>query len=123
MRCGASPVTFCPRNRTEPASDLRNPERMPNSVDFPAPLGPMSEAMLPAGTARVTSSSAFRPPKLRDRWCASSMSGALGREALEQSADAARQERDHRDQHRSIDHQAHAGSVAHQVAGELAEQL
>src|SRR6266704_3127466 len=111
MRCGASPVTSCPRKLTEPASGSRNPERMPNSVDFPAPLGPMSEVMLPAGTARVTSSTALRPPKLRDRRCASSMSGALGREAPEQSADAARQERDHRDQHRSHRHRGTVGEV------------
>src|SRR5206468_4602380 len=82
----------------------------------------MSEVMLPAGTARLASSTAFRPPKLMDTWRASSISSGP-REAPQQSGDAARQKRHHRDQHRSVDHQAHTGCVAHQIAGELAEQL
>ncbi len=35
-----------------PESGARNPETTPNSVDFPAPFGPISAVMPPAATAR-----------------------------------------------------------------------
>ncbi len=50
-RCGASAVTSCPSNRTCPSLGVRKPEIIPNRVVLPAPFGPMSPVIEPAGTA------------------------------------------------------------------------
>jgi hypothetical protein len=37
---------------------------------FPAPLGPMIDRISPFSTAKLTASTAFRPPKCSDRFSA-----------------------------------------------------
>src|SRR5690349_20055760 len=56
-----------PRNSTWPAEGVRKPESSPNSVVFPAPLGPTSAQSVPGFTARLTSCTALRPPNVMDR--------------------------------------------------------
>ena len=73
------PVMSRPSNSTLPWSGRRKPDSSPNSVVLPAPLGPTSALMLPAGTARLTSCTAFRPPKLMDSACACSSMSFLQR--------------------------------------------
>ena len=54
-RCwGLRPVTSVPFIVTRPAFGRRRPDRTPNSVVFPAPLGPTRPTVEPSGTARLT---------------------------------------------------------------------
>ena len=55
-------VTSRPLSITDPPSGRVKPERQPNSVDFPAPLGPTNPTMLRLGTSMLTSFSATSPP-------------------------------------------------------------
>src|SRR5690554_1844126 len=48
------------------------PEIMLNSVVLPAPLGPMTPIISPAGTVRVTSVRILIPPTAKLRFCTSS---------------------------------------------------
>src|ERR1700675_5034435 len=51
---GARPVTSSPRNHTWPAVGACRPETTLNSVDFPAPLGPITEKTCPSWTVKLT---------------------------------------------------------------------
>ena len=71
--CGAMPVTSRPASVTRPASGFRWPVSRLNSVDLPAPLGPMMATISWRATARLTPSIAATPPNARLRSCASIM--------------------------------------------------
>src|SRR5690348_9039051 len=58
---GATPVTSCPSTNTLPAVGRRCPVIRPNSVDLPAPFGPITAAISPSATARSTSHTARKP--------------------------------------------------------------
>ena len=115
-----------------PWSGRRKPDSSPNSVVLPAPLGPTSALMLPAGTARLTSCTAFRPPKLMDsaQLAAACHFSSAARGPLEQprrrlaaAADAARREGHDQDQHHAVDHHADAGQLAEQVARQVGQRV
>src|SRR5690242_4540248 len=63
IRCGVRPVTSRPASVTRPALGCRCPVIRLNSVDFPAPLGPMTAAISPCPTAKLTSRTATNPAK------------------------------------------------------------
>ena len=54
-------VTSSPCRCTRPPLGRRRPDRTARSVDFPAPFGPTSPAMLPGWTSRLTPESAVEP--------------------------------------------------------------
>src|SRR5215469_7839477 len=58
---GATPVTSRPSTNTRPAVGRRCPVIRLNSVDFPAPFGPMTAAISPSATAKWTSVTARKP--------------------------------------------------------------
>ena len=51
-----------PSNSTRPVLGVVNPAMIVNSVVLPAPLGPISPVMLPAGTPIDASATASNPP-------------------------------------------------------------
>src|SRR6185312_3467160 len=59
--CGATPVTSRPLTCTLPAVGRRWPVIRLNSVDLPAPFGPITAAISPSATARSTSETARKP--------------------------------------------------------------
>ena len=56
--------TGAPSTRISPASAGSTPERILISVDLPAPLWPSSPSTSPAARSRLTSSTAWTPPKV-----------------------------------------------------------
>src|SRR5262245_41165131 len=60
------PSIGSPASRAEPASAESTPFSTLKSVVLPAPFGPMIPTISPSATAKLTSLTAFRPPKLRD---------------------------------------------------------
>ena len=60
---GFSPVMSSPSRRTRPAVGLCRPTSVLNSVDLPAPFGPMSPTISPLVTSNETASTACSPPK------------------------------------------------------------
>src|SRR5690606_2869484 len=122
---------FRPRKCTEPESGFRNPDSNANNVVLPAPLGPTRAVRDPCGTSRLTSCTAFRPPKATDRLraCnkASDTDALLETEPAPQgaadAADAARQEHHDDDQHHAVDHHADARELPEQVAGQLGQHM
>src|SRR5581483_1488874 len=64
MRCGAAPVMSRPLSSTRPASGDRWPVMRLKRVDLPAPLGPMTAAISPRATERLTPSTAVKPSKV-----------------------------------------------------------
>ena len=60
--CGGSAVTSSPNRRTVPSAGRTTPLIALNVVVFPAPFGPMSPVMRPAGAARVWPATAVSPP-------------------------------------------------------------
>ena len=61
--CGARPEIRSPRNSTSPEVGLRKDEISLNSVDLPAPLGPITERISRSRTAKETLLTATSPPK------------------------------------------------------------
>src|SRR5690242_1455070 len=64
---GATPVMSRPSTTTRPAVGCRWPVMRLNSVDLPAPFGPITAAISPSATARSTSLTARKPPNDLDR--------------------------------------------------------
>ena len=62
MRSGRRPVMSCPSRRTRPASGGWKPVIRSNSVDLPAPLGPMMPTISPSFTSKTTLALAVSPP-------------------------------------------------------------
>ena len=69
------PSIGSPASWAEPASADSTPFSTLNSVVLPAPFGPMMPRISPSAIEKLTSLTAFRPPKARDRFSTSS-SGA-----------------------------------------------
>src|SRR6185312_12397950 len=67
MRCGAAPVMLRPSSVTVPVSGCRWPVMRLNSVDFPAPFGPITAAICCVATLMLTSETARNPPNDLDR--------------------------------------------------------
>src|SRR5438270_11192971 len=72
IRGAESPVTFSPANRTVPWLGSSMPVIRLNSVDFPAPFGPMTARTSPSSTRIATWSTATSPPNRRVRSSTSS---------------------------------------------------
>ncbi len=70
-REGLSPIDW-PRHCTAPADSGSTPVTRLNSVDLPAPLGPISATMSPPCTPKLTSLTATRPPNCLRTACTSS---------------------------------------------------
>src|SRR5215467_13413789 len=62
IRYGGAPVMSRPSSRTVPLSGCRWPVIRLKSVDFPAPLGPITAAICLVWTVRLTSKTARNPP-------------------------------------------------------------
>src|SRR5580658_2443015 len=73
MRWGGTPVMSRPSRRTLPLSDRRWPVIRLNSVDLPAPFGPITAAICRVATVRLTSETARNPPNDLERPDTSSM--------------------------------------------------
>ena len=67
IACGGSPVISCPSSLTLPPSGRTKPVTAANNVVLPAPLGPMRPRISPWARDRLTSDSAWSPPKRLDR--------------------------------------------------------
>src|SRR5215207_424629 len=63
MRCGGAPVMSRPWSTIWPSSGRRWPVIRLKKVDLPAPFGPITAAMLPWATDRLTPSTAVNPSK------------------------------------------------------------
>src|SRR6516162_8420856 len=72
---GATPVTSRPSTNTLPAVGRRWPVIRLNSVDLPAPLGPITAAISPSATARSTPETARKPANDLERPRTSSTGG------------------------------------------------
>src|SRR5918997_1409806 len=119
IRSGAQPVTSVPSKATVPAFGRMKPATMAKVVVLPAPFGPISAVMAPAGTSKSTLLTAWRPPKRTDRPRTSSTAPPR---------DAARQEGDDEEKRQPVQHgreagQRHegAGRVGHHVERDRAE--
>src|SRR5690348_18245903 len=77
VRYGAAPVMSRPSSRTVPLSGCRWPVMRLNSVDLPAPLGPITAAIWRVSTVRLTSQTARKPAKDLERPAISSTATAL----------------------------------------------
>src|SRR6266851_9944897 len=66
MRWGARPVTSRPRKRIRPESGRRAPAIRLKSVVLPEPLGPMTPSSSPSSSVKLTSLTAWTPPKPLD---------------------------------------------------------
>src|SRR5690242_4652560 len=64
---GATPVMSRPSTTTRPAVGCRWPVMRLNSVDLPAPFGPITAAISPSATTRSTSLTARKPPNDLER--------------------------------------------------------
>src|SRR4051794_29312743 len=106
----------CPSKTIRPASGRYTPLIRLNTVDLPAPLGPMRPRISPSSTLNVRLETASRPPKrlLSAVTSSTALIEALGsfehlattREALVQpSQQAARREQHDREQKRSGDYE------------------
>ena len=63
---GRNPMSSSPPSRIEPRWQRWRPATTSMSVDLPAPLAPTRARISPASTEKVTSSSAWTPPKRCD---------------------------------------------------------
>src|SRR6185369_1230341 len=116
---GSPPVMSCPAKRMIPASGFTKPVMRLNTVVFPAPLGPMRKTTSPSSTWKLTSLVASSPPNRlltfsnsRMRAIASALHRTDGaclppelRSPHEERDHPAREEDDHHDQQRPVDHQ------------------
>src|SRR5579871_3668677 len=107
---GATPVTSRPLTRTRPAVGCRWPVIRLNSVDLPAPFGPITAAISPSATARSTSDTARKPPKDFERPRTSSKLtpsclAAKPRDASRQTADNSAGEDEQQDQKYDPEHE------------------
>src|SRR3954470_19488347 len=97
-RCTGSPVMSSPSKLTWPASGFRVLVIRLNTVDLPAPFGPITARISPRSMVRSTLSTAARAPKRRVSLRHSSR-GIF----TEQTQDALRGEQHERDEDRSED--------------------
>src|SRR5262249_4943921 len=65
IACGRRPTRLPPSRRMSPSSGRSSPVIRLKTVVFPAPFGPMSPTIPPAGITRSTSLTATRPPNRR----------------------------------------------------------
>src|SRR5712671_4341808 len=79
MRGGERPVTFSAAKWTLPWVGFRTPVIRLNSVDLPAPFGPITARTSPSSTCIDTWSTATRPPKRRVSSSSSSNATAVCR--------------------------------------------
>ena len=75
--CGLRPTMSRPSSRISPVSGRRKPLSRLNSVVLPAPFGPMMPRISFRRSSKLTSWTAFRPPKERDRLRTSRMTSPL----------------------------------------------
>src|SRR5262245_66649519 len=127
-RCGGSPVISAPSKIMRPPLGGAKPATIENSVVLPAPFGPISAVMRPAGARNDVRSRASKPPNRFDT-CSTRNSGSTmaaaqrcrrqppeRQETLPQveknSANAARRERDDQDEDAAIDDEIEARGIA-----------
>src|SRR4051812_34161585 len=122
--CTGSPVMLSPAKMTSPAVGLSTLVIRLNTVDLPAPFGPMTARTLPASRLMSTASTATSAPKRRTSPLHSS-SGigcfvaaarardlGLGMQAAGQNApDALRSEHDEENEYRSEDERPKIGDL------------
>src|SRR5688572_8822550 len=121
---GARFEMLSPLKRTSPDVGLRKDEISLNSVDLPAPLGPMMERISLSRTENETSLTATRPPKRIVRLDTSS-SAATFQPFLRPHAEAeetVRQDQHQHDHRRRIDQQLELAGFKQQVPAEIKDQ-
>src|SRR5690242_11371587 len=110
-----------------PADGRRNPAMMANNVVLPAPFGPMSAVIRPAGASIEARSTARRPPKRLETFSTRSSGSGTGRlrwrlstprpphpapQIAEDAGNATWPEGDDEDEHAAVDDEIEAGGVA-----------
>src|SRR5260370_37402381 len=94
-RSAGARVTSSPRKETRPEVARNSPERRLSSVDFPAPLGPMTACTRPRSNESETRSTAASAPKRRVSCSVRSSASAIrAPHRLEQAGHTAREEED-----------------------------
>src|SRR6056300_109265 len=68
--CAGTPARSFPEKDHVPVSGLSKPVSRLKRVVFPAPLGPIRAVMAPRGISTCSTSTATRPPNLRETWSA-----------------------------------------------------
>src|SRR6202521_1275978 len=121
---GVRPVMSWPSNKTLPDVDSRSPVRQLNSVDLPAPFGPIRPRMSPCSSVTEAASTALKLPKAFVTARASRSMGcsrrdrrlrrfaAPGPEPVDQRQNAARLEARDQDDDGAIDDEGQAGAPA-----------
>src|SRR5947207_5549363 len=105
-RCTGRPVIFSPAKNTSPAWGLSTLVMRLNTVDLPAPFGPITARVSPGSSARLTPSTATSAPKRRTRPRHSS-SGIFP----DQAPDALGREQHERHEHRAEDERPEVGDL------------
>ena len=77
VSCGGTPVMSRPSSSTRPLSGRRCPVIRLNSVDLPAPFGPITAAICRVSTVSDTSETATKPEKDLVRPAISSIAAAF----------------------------------------------
>src|SRR5467141_846675 len=132
---GVRLVMSCPSSRTLPEVDKRSPVRQLNSVDLPAPFGPIRPRMSPCSSVTEAASTALKLPKAfvtlrasRSMRCSRRASrlwglAAPGPEPLDQCQDAARlKARDQNDDGAVHDESQPRALAAEQVVGDFLQR-
>src|SRR3954453_10279455 len=132
---GVRLVMSCPSSKTVPEVDNRSPVRQLNSVDLPAPLGPIRPRMSPCSSVTEALSTALKLPNAFVRSRASrSMGGSLRNDGfrrfaalrpqpVDQGQNAAGLEPRDQDNDRAIDHECQSRTLAaEQVVGNLLQR-
>src|SRR5579872_6766091 len=120
MRCGGVPVMSRPSSVTVPLSGSRCPVIRLNSVDLPAPFGPITAAIWPVSTVRLTSLTARKPAKDFDRPAISSIEALpdARQQRIERAENAAGKNEQQHDQDRA----EHEGPIFGVVGDLLVQQ-
>ncbi len=125
VTCTGSPVIVSPANDTSPAVGLSVPVIRLNSVDLPAPFGPITARISPGSTVMSTLSTATSAPNRRVRplhsssgigrlLAAAGIGGSLRRllqPAGEDAPDALRRQHDEGDEDRTEDQRPQVGDL------------
>src|SRR5712671_6529614 len=105
--CTGSPVMFSPAKMTSPASGFSTLVIRLNSVDLPAPFGPMTARISPGSTFMSTASTATSAPNCR----VSALHSSSGMAPLQKSQDSLREEHDEGDEDRAEDERPQIGHL------------
>src|SRR6202165_2371822 len=117
-RYTGKPVMFSPAKTTSPAFGFSTLVIRLNSVDLPAPFGPMTARISPGSTCMSTASTATSAPNCR----VSPLHSSSGMAPSKKSQDSLREEHDEGDEDRAEDERPEIGHLRQLVLEEHEEQ-